>query len=389
MKKKVLYIGGTAADEKGAIGTHTSGIINSLEKNNSIELFGVFLSDSKPSFLPKESYFHKIKSIKKNYFSKVKSTIKYSKYIRDIVKATDPDYIYIRYSPFSYLSFYIFNLDFSRKVILEYNDIFYEQILFAAKRGEWSSIDKWIRLSKLYKIFVLSVEKLAFRKSYLTVLVTEGLLDYCINIESKANAIVVQNATNIFKVQDSENVGNSCLYLAHIGTLTYWDGLEELVDALHIALNINKSFNFNFNIIGDGALKEKLVNKVKALGMNDFINFIEPMPHDKAIKFLEKTDVVPLLKTIDGYGLSPIKFYEAMGSGCYLLSSDIPHINEVPDFVGKVVSFPLEVNEIASDILDIWENIENIRSNKSRIASFAIKNCSWDARVDQIVQELK
>lgn len=43
MKKiKILYVGGLNANQKGAIGSHTSGVIKALQNNDKIDLQGLF-----------------------------------------------------------------------------------------------------------------------------------------------------------------------------------------------------------------------------------------------------------------------------------------------------------------------------------------------------------
>ena len=130
------------------------------------------------------------------------------------------------------------------------------------------------------------------------------------------------------------------------------------------------------------------MNKILINDLSEHIILKSSISHSEAISHLLKIDVVPLLKTINTYGLSPIKYYEALGLGCYLIVSDIKHINEVPKFAGTIVSFPLNINEIALKLLYIFSNISEIRQNRKAIINYANENHTWDMRINKLIQLL-
>jgi len=55
-KIKMLYVGGLNANQKGAIGSHTSGVIKSLKDNDKIDLQGLFFKNCLPHVLPNVYY---------------------------------------------------------------------------------------------------------------------------------------------------------------------------------------------------------------------------------------------------------------------------------------------------------------------------------------------
>ena len=42
---KILYVGGLNANQKGAVGSHTSGVIKALKNNDKIDLQGLFFKN--------------------------------------------------------------------------------------------------------------------------------------------------------------------------------------------------------------------------------------------------------------------------------------------------------------------------------------------------------
>jgi glycosyltransferase involved in cell wall biosynthesis len=382
--KKFLYIGGEDASQKGAVGTHTNGIINALDSCISISLYCIFYKYAIPAYTPNDVFIFNSKK-PQNYLKKIVNIFFYISYIKKNLKYNPVDYIYFRFDPFFYFIFSFFRWE--QKIIVEYNDIFIDQINFALNKGEWGRLGSMIRSSFIYKIFIRFNERNAFKNSYFTVTVTEGLSNYCNGIYKSTKYVILNNATNV-KISGNIEKINGKLKLSHVGTLTHWDGLEELIDALIIAKKIEKNFDFEFTIIGDGSLSKTLKNKITINNLSKQIKLKSSIPHTEAITHLLNIDVVPLLKTINTYGLSPIKYYEALGLGCYLIVSDIKHINEVPKFAGTIVSFPLDINEIALKLIYIFSNISEIRQKRKDIVNYANENHTWDMRINTLLKFL-
>lgn len=126
-KLKICYIAGLNASQKGAIGTHTSGVIQALDKRGDIELTTIHIQEEVPIFISQNALSYKIKipagKIKKIFF-----IYQYAKYINRIINKIRFDYIYIRFDPL------LAPLVVNKVSILEYNDIFLDQIKFSIKK---------------------------------------------------------------------------------------------------------------------------------------------------------------------------------------------------------------------------------------------------------------
>jgi len=387
---QMLYVGGPTASEKGAVGTHTSGVINALTRRGDVKLHGVFYEGALPSTLPSDTVqFSRSKLSKKlGKIGKILSFVEYSFFIRKLLRAKRSDYVYVRFDPF-FCFFLILVLGKSR-IIIEYNDIFMDQIRFAADKGQWSGLSKVIRLSPFYKYFVHKSESLVFSKSHLVVAVTEDLLKYCRSRCHRLQGITVLNATDLKfnEFPTSINATNEVLKLAHVGTLTYWDGLEELLLSLKQAQERARDFRFELIFVGGGKMKDQLETMVDTLDFGSNVRFLEPVERSEAVEVLKSTDVVPILKTIVGYGLSPMKFYEALGAGCHVLASDVPHMNEdSPEYVTNV-HFPLDIEEISERFIFLFHNIKHIREQKKAASRYAQDHHSWDARMEAIINSI-
>lgn len=382
MKKiKILYVGGLNANQKGAIGSHTSGVIKALKNNDKIDLQGLFFKNCLPNVMP-SVYYTFDSTIKINPLSKIIQIIGFSLFFRKLIQKNQYDYVYFRFDPF-------FAPIISRKnSIIEYNDLFLTQIKFAASKNEWTNFGKFLRLSKFYRLYVEFSEKFSFNKSALIVVVTKKLKDYCLNYNTNNKILILKNATYKIGYEQYERESNEYLTLGHIGTLTYWDGLIDLIYGIKRCLDYYPECKLRLFLIGEGSMKSEIVSLVNQLKMNHVVFIENEVSYKFVPELYKKIDVVPLLKTIEEYGLSPIKFYEALAYGKSLIVTNIPHINELPDFAGSIVDYPLNIDQIALVLKEMFLNKTKIRINEKQIHDYAMEQHTWDNRIIGLIKAL-
>lgn len=380
-KIKILYVGGLNANQKGAIGSHTSGVIKALKNNDKIDLHGLFFKNCLPNVMPSVYYIFD-STIKINPLSKIIQIIGFSLFFRKLIQKNHYDYVYFRFDPF-------FAPIISRKnSIIEYNDLFLSQIKFAASKNEWTNFGKFLRLSKFYRLYIEFSEKFSFNKSALIVVVTKKLKDYCLKFNEDNKVLILKNATYNIGYEHYERKLDEYLTLGHIGTLTYWDGLTDLIYGMKKCLELFPKCKLRLFLIGEGAMKSEIISLVNQLKMNHIVFIENEVSYKFVPELYKKIDVVPLLKTIEEYGLSPIKFYEALAYGKSLIVTNIPHINELPDYAGTIVDYPLDIDQIALVLNEMFLNKTKIRKNEKLIHEYAMQNHTWDSRIDFLLNEL-
>jgi glycosyltransferase involved in cell wall biosynthesis len=379
MTGKIFYIGGSASGQRGAVGTHTAGIISGLKHNN-VFVTGVFFDNALPTESCNENMLIHRPKLWPGPLRKIAERLAI---IFAAARVPSDALIYHRFDPL--LTPFIVRSN----MIVEYNDDVLAQIKFAADRGGWSRVGRIARMFLYPKIFRLS-EKITFRRARLVVCVTESLCDFVRSIEPQANPVFVPNGSDAVFNPELVSGGrreDGTIHIAHVGTLTHWDGLVELLAGLVALRREHTDVRFHLSIVGDGALTDNLVLRVSELNLGDVVSFHDSMSHANAVKFLHDVDVVPLLKTITSYGLSPMKFYEALSLGCYLISTDVPHINEISSDEGAVVGLPLDPVEIASAIRFAYEKKDEIRANRLQRAVVFQASNSWTERVRRILEK--
>jgi glycosyltransferase involved in cell wall biosynthesis len=380
-KIKILYVGGLNANQKGAVGSHTSGVIKALKNNDKIDLQGLFFKTCLPHVMP-NVYYTFDSSFKVNPISKIIQIINFSLFCRKLIQKNQYDYVYFRFDPF-------FAPIISRKnAIVEYNDLFLSQIKFAAGKNEWSKFGKSLRLSNFYRLYVEFAEKFSFNKSALIVVVTEKLKDYCLQYNADNKILILKNATYKIGYEQHERESEEYLTLGHIGTLTYWDGLTELIYGMKSCLELFPECKLRLYLIGEGSMKSEIISLVEQLKMNHIVFIENEVSYNFVPEIYKKIDVVPLLKTIEDYGLSPIKFYEALAYGKSLIVTNISHINELPDYAGSIVDYPLKIDQIALVLKNMFLNKAKIRINEKQIHDYAMEHHTWDNRIKELIKVL-
>lgn len=282
-------------------------------------------------------------------------------------------------------------------LVTEYNDISIDQLIFT-NNFRRSFFARFLRTNPLVLWFLKRTEAYIFSFSDLTVVMTDKIMDYVLRISKNARTLVLPNATSSalitrakasdkYETRKELGLPMDYFYLAHIGTLTYWDGLEYLLRGMERCENIK---NIKLLIIGDGDALPMIRNQVHIDHLEKNIRFFPPMPHDKAFKYLIASDVVPILKTIDTYQLCPIKYYEALGAGKPLICTDIQYINGIADKkFGRVVKCPPPAEEIMDAIEYFFSRKSVLDSWKNEILTFALENHTWEQRVSVLLNTIK
>ncbi len=123
---------------------------------------------------------------------------------------------------------------------------------------------------------------------------------------------------------------NKEINILFLGRLTEKKGILFLIDAFQ---NITKRYkNIKLTIIGDGELREKVLNKIANYGLREKINFLGALPNLLALEEMRKADIfiLPSYKTADGNQEgTPYTLFEAQAIGLPVIStyhSGIPEI---------------------------------------------------------------
>ena len=177
--------------------------------------------------------------------------------------------------------------------------------------------------------------------------------------------IMIPNGCDLNKYDVHRMTDNIDMFTAvFTGAHGYANGLDKVLDAAKLLLR-NNIYDIEIQFIGDGALKNKLIQRHKE---ENLINckFIDPMPKQKLFPYLIKNCDVGLM-VLDNipafyYGTSPNKFFDYISLG-------LPVINNYPGWLadiiiknncGIVVS-PNEPEDFAKSLVELKDDPKKLK----------------------------
>jgi len=234
------------------------------------------------------------------------------------------------------------------------------------------------------------------------VCVTEGLRDELARRGARAERLhVVHNgaAKDIFRPGDRlaarRRLGlpESSLLAGFAGTLAAWQGLDLLVEA---AARLKASGRpWQVLIIGDGEVGGVLAAQIAKRELEDVVTLVPAVPHDEVVRWMQAMDmlVVPIH---DGrklrYGLSVLKFWEALATGLPVLvpgGCGLGPVLERLDWPGEYAAGDAE--DLALAMQRTAERLEELRARREQIHEIVAREYSWAAvarRVSAVFERL-
>ncbi len=179
-------------------------------------------------------------------------------------------------------------------------------------------------------------------------------------IEDKVKIIPNGVNTDIFKVCPMPCLPLTILY---VGTLTPWQGIFSLLDALYIIKEKRK--HFILNILSDRKKKfeKPLIDYASQLNLMKHIKFLDPVEEDMVASIIAESHICvsPLEYSERNLiqGCCPLKILEYMSCGRPVIASDIPCIREIIDHdINGILCNTADKEKLAHAILRLAENPE-------------------------------
>ncbi len=251
-----------------------------------------------------------------------------------------------------------------------------------------------------YKVFshlALRSEKFNYRHCDRIVSVTDKLRDELVRLysvpEDKIHVINNGANTDVFKPLDSGQIKielgleNSKKYVCFVGHLAAWQGVEFLVYASPLILQ--KCPDTHFLIIGDGVMKDKLLEITSGLGLSDKFTFTGRIPYEKVPLYINAADVcvAPFVKERNSkIGLSALKTYEYLACGKPIVASSIPGVKDLIESSGGGISVtPEDPEELAAAIIRLLSSEKTRTAMGEKGRRYVVENHSWDGVARKIM----
>ena len=243
--------------------------------------------------------------------------------------------------------------------------------------------DAWPRLRRLHRLISLSVG-FQFRLADALVVVTPALAGYVTATTGRRGGFhVVGNGADVDRFHpvalSEKSIGRP--YVAFAGALASWQGIDTILDAIR---STAWPSGVDLVIAGDGRERTRVQ---KAARTDRRIRWLGTIPYrDSAV--LMSGSLAALIPKADGpsarFGLSPLKFYEAMACGVPVLVSDLPGLGDIVRAHQCGLTFPAgNAEALARAVAEIVRDPIQASEMGSRGRAAAVSLYSWDARAGQ------
>jgi len=187
--------------------------------------------------------------------------------------------------------------------------------------------------------------------------------------------------------------GKSNLYQTYKDHTTLLS-VSQLIPTKGIDLNIRalaklktKYPSLHYLIVGKGESKDKLIELTRSLNIQDSVEFLEHLPHDKVMEYMSICDIFSLPSWRESLGLV---YLEAMAHGMPIIGCQGQGIDGliVSGETGFTVK-PKDVDSLASTIDFLLANPVKARDIGERARRLVLENYTWEKNARQYIAIFK
>jgi glycosyltransferase involved in cell wall biosynthesis len=299
-----------------------------------------------------------------------------------------PEILYLRQNSFPFFPIALCRI-FKISSIVEVNGLVMDELSVSPDSKSFAY--------RVFSYLALRSERFNYRYCDRIVSVTDRLKDELVKLYSvpAEKIIVINNGANtdIFKPMDQKQardklkLDNSKKYICFVGHLAAWQGVEFLIYAAPYILE--KCPDVRFVVVGDGVMKNRLLEIASETGVTDKFTFTGRIPYESVPVYINAADVcvAPFIKDRNSkIGLSALKTYEYLACGKPIVASNIPGVKDLIDLSGGGISVPSEnPEELANAVVKLISDQEmrNIMGEQGR--KYVFETHSWDGVARKIL----
>ena len=180
------------------------------------------------------------------------------------------------------------------------------------------------------------------------------------------------------------------LRLVYVGTVSPWQGIHVLLEAVEL---IDKVVPCKLTIVGkqNRRRNRELSSVIDRLELADKVRFVTAETPQQVCEQLHAADitVAPLIKTARNcvQGCSPLKIIEAMASGCPLVASGLPVVDELADPTKHYWRCkPNDARNLKNVVLEILLHPAEAVTRAIAAREHVERTLTWDHATDQLVE---
>jgi len=247
--------------------------------------------------------------------------------------------------------------------------------------------------SKLENLTITKIlEPLNYKISSKIVAVTDTLkdsLESYYNIKGQKISVIENGAnTELFRplprtmCSRELDLDDSYNYVCFVGNLAPWQGVEHLIKAAPLVLS--QCPDTKFLIVGDGPMKNRLLNMVERSELGEQFIFTGHVPYINIPLYINLSEVCLALMDLSRK-CSPMKVYEYLACGRPVIASRIPTLVFIEKEKAGVLIDPREPKILARKIVLFIKDKKLQQEMGDNGKNFVHKNHSWK----EVAQKIK
>lgn len=247
---------------------------------------------------------------------------------------------------------------------------------------------------KAFGYFLNWIEGKAYRHSQHIVAVTpriKEVLVAALGIKPEKIAVIPNGAnTDLFKPMDTNqarrqlNLSGADYFVTFVGMLAAWQGVEYLIrSAPYILKGYPES---KFPIVGDGTMKQGLIELTQRIGVSDRMIFTGMVPYDKVPLYINASDVCVVPKKPMAGGYSPLKLYEYMACGKPVVATRTSGFEILEGNNAGLLVNPENLQEFAEAIIKLLQDPELRKQMGENGRKYVVENHSWESVAKRVAE---
>jgi glycosyltransferase involved in cell wall biosynthesis len=204
--------------------------------------------------------------------------------------------------------------------------------------------------------------------------------------------------TDLFKPMDTAKarrelgLTQTSNYVCFVGNFSPWQGIEYLIRSMPLILKQCPATQFL--IVGNGPMKQGLVELAREVSVSDNIIFTGMVPYPAVPSYVNASDicVVPLARERnERIGVSPLKLGEYMACGKPVVASRVPGLEIVEENGFGILVEQDSYPELATAIIKLLKDGELRKRMGKNGRRYVMENQSWESvakRVAGVCQSL-
>lgn len=192
--------------------------------------------------------------------------------------------------------------------------------------------------------------------------------------------------TDVFRPFEVKRIfEENTLVIGCVKSLSFKYGIEYLIDAFQIIKNKLPERKIKLLLVGDGLLKNDLMNRASKLNIENDVLFFGAVPHSKVPEMYNMIDIAVFPSVWESFGVSNL---EAAACGIPQVASNVGGFPEIiEDGKTGILVEPANPTAIAEQVIKLI-NDDDLRNKMGKAArEKVIRDFDWNKNVEQMIFE--